>query len=126
MLHNIGHVPSLLMLEVPYRSMGKERSSVQHHGGVLGLNLGLAITPPLHDGFFTRGPCLHCPSYFDPFLGLGFFGGKTISFFHHLLTLLVLFPLLICEAKLGNLGKGRGGRLDLDCRLGHIASYIGL
>ena len=69
---------------------------------------------------------LHDPSMFAPSLDLGFLGWKVSPFFHHLLSLLILFSLFVSKVKLGNLSRRKSGEFGLDCLLGHVASNMGL
>ena len=120
LLHSIGHIPNLPVLEVPYRGIHGKGSFVQHQRGVPSWYLNLAVKPPLHHRPFTWGSGMDSFGRFGSPLGLSHLGGKAISFLHHLLALLVPLPLLISRIRLGSLSRGKGGGLGLNVFLGTL------
>ena len=80
------------------------------------------VTSLVYDSTLTRGPCLHNPGMFAPFLGLGFLGWKVSPLLHHLISLLNSFSLFVSKVRLGNLSRRKSGEFGLDCLLRHIAS----
>ena len=84
------------------------------------------VTSLVYDSTLTRGPCLHNPGMFAPFLGLGFLGWKVSPLLHHLISLLISFSLFVSKVRLGNLSRRKSGEFGLDCLFGHVASNMGL
>ena len=126
LFYDIGHVSSLSLLEVLNGSVVKYRSSVQHYGGDSSWNFNMVVTPSVHNSSLIGGSCLCDPSMFAPSLWLGFLGWKVLPLLHHLLSLLVSFPLFFSRVKLGNLSKRKNGEFGMECLFRHVAPNMGL
>ena len=71
------------------------------------------VTPPIYDSTLIGGPRLHDPGLLAPSLGLDFLQWEVFPLLHHFLPFLIPFSLVIDEVSLGDLGRGKGGKLWL-------------
>ena len=58
---------------------------------------------------------LHHSGLFGPPLELNLLEGVAFSYFHHIFTLMLLFPLMVGRVRLEGLGGWSGGKLGLGC-----------
>ena len=86
----------------------------------------MLVTLPIYDRNLTREPRLHDPGLLAPSLGLGFLRWEVSPLLHPLFPLLIPFSLFISEVNLGDLGKGKGGKLRLNCLFRNVPPNVGL
>ena len=125
LLHSVGYVPNLALLEVSYGGITRKKSSIQHYGGGPSWDFHLLVIPPYCNGSLTRRSGLHDLGLFAPPLSLGFLGWRFSSLIHHLFSLLVSLPLFVSEVKLGSLGRRKGRGFRLNCLIRRISSGLG-
>ena len=119
LLHCVGHVAGLPLLKVPDGGIGWQRSSIQHWSRDPRWRSDLSITPSVisrlpHSGLFGSS----CE--------LSLIGGVGFSSLHHLLTLLLPLPFVVCGIRLKRLGGWRGKRLGLSSLPRHFSPWLGL
>ena len=103
-----------------------ERSSVQHQREGPGWDFFLLVTPHVYNSTLTKRSCLHDPDLLGPSLGLGFLRWEVSPRLHHFIPLWIPFSLFISKVSLGDLGRGKGGRLWLNYHFRSISPNIGL
>ena len=82
-------------------------------GGIPVWNLGAKITPPVSRCPMAQGPCLGSFGYLGPSLRLILFRRDTLTLFHHVFPLLLLFPLFVCKFGLRVMKSGERGVFNL-------------
>ena len=95
-------------------------------GGIPVWNLGAKITPPVSRCPMAQGPCLGSLGYLGPSLRLILCRRDTSALFHHILPLLLLFPLLICKFGLKVMRSRKRGVFSLTSHLGCLAPCLRL
>ena len=89
-------------------------------------NPGAKITPPVSRCPIAQGPRLGCLGYLGPSLRLILFGRDTSALFHHVLPLLLPFPLFVYKFGLRVMRSGERGVFNPTGRLECLAPSLRL
>ena len=95
-------------------------------GEILVWNPGAKIMSSVSKYPIPRGPRLGSLGYLDPSLRLILFGRDTSALFHHILPLLLPFPLFVCRLRLRVMRNGERGVFTLTDYLGCLAPSLRL